>query len=1134
MDGGIDANAPLDYATIQILPSQNRYEAFICANNKVEKLAVGILEKLLPHLPALSSLHAKGYNANYKLQLPPNLATATWFSKATLSRFLHIIGSTDLVDIAKVIEGEMSQLEESRKFHLSLYGQDCFESKDTDGGSSVDMGVTSKSEAQFSSSDASRNELLQAMDLRIAALRRDLVAAFNQAVGPTCSYEEFTHLAKFSENFGATDLKNTLCKFLKLSQTSQMADRSDDNECSQACLLGDNNTCKTDGNSQIPCLKSGSAETPVKYGVSPAKVAQVERQSSTESEESSDLSDGDQTHVERSRTLIRSASPRRSASPMRRVQIGRSGSRRTPALTIKSLNFIPAREKTLSQRDATVDSSEEEGCGTVKKPESNVRRMSVQDAINLFESKQRDQTTDVPKRNSLTNISLGASKTVLRRWSSGQSTFEAVEADVKLESNEERPLSPVVNQAAADTRHGEEINKRVKASAEWGAQKEVELEQMLTKMVVKQPVRSRNVQSNIGPNLPPEQRGGFYDHYKEKRDQKLRGENARKKAEKEAQFRVMQKILDERKAEMVSANVNNMVKKSQKPQALLKNPKGVKNTSQLANPRKETPKPSVVKMVSSKPSSLPVSRRSWPSTPPPLRTSGISPAKTSGGNGISSTGTTSTHKKPQSASSLPRRSPKVERSLCQPRNVNGRQTNNDRSSKVASEKQPQRVTKGSKITKRRVAAVPDDCSSVDPAKSNSCNKVTKKSSVVPVESKPFLRKGSGINSSVSAVNKIINPTPLKDSLGNSEDLTESQESDVAVIASAMVSEIQELDNVLGDPCDAASESETLITTEHQKSDSVENFVELALAPAAAAAAAAGLKNMAEFSSKCEEESIISPSAWVVGEEQQDLSNQCHDNVGELASTVNTAPIGLPSPRVRHSLSQMLQEESSESETIEWGNAENPPAMVYQKDSPRGFKRLLKFARKSKGDANVSGWSSPSIFSEGEDDAEESKAVSKKSADNLLRKAALHAKNYGQQKALLGEGYELNMAANLQPSGESGISRFVRHGSDKSEKGTVPAMGPTTKATRSFFSLSAFKGGKPNEMKLRNLLQDTAHKAGLNLPVYTTMKSGPGHFPAFSCTVVLAGISFTGEPARTKLESHLPAYTQVNNCSFGIG
>ncbi|KAJ9185901.1 hypothetical protein P3X46_005478 [Hevea brasiliensis] len=53
---------------------------------------------------------------------------------------------------------------------------------------------------------------------------------------------------------------------------------------------------------------------------------------------------------------------------------------------------------------------------------------------------------------------------------------------------------------------------------------------------------------------------------------------------------------------------------------------------------------------------------------------------------------------------------------------------------------------------------------------------------------------------------------------------------------------------------------------------------------------------------------------------------------------------------------------------------------------------------------------------------------------------------------------------------------------------------------------------------KNLLQETAHRAGLKLPVYTTVRSGPGHVPVFSCTVELAGMNFTGEPARTKKQA----------------
>ncbi|KAJ0252923.1 Double-stranded RNA-binding protein 3 [Hirschfeldia incana] len=53
---------------------------------------------------------------------------------------------------------------------------------------------------------------------------------------------------------------------------------------------------------------------------------------------------------------------------------------------------------------------------------------------------------------------------------------------------------------------------------------------------------------------------------------------------------------------------------------------------------------------------------------------------------------------------------------------------------------------------------------------------------------------------------------------------------------------------------------------------------------------------------------------------------------------------------------------------------------------------------------------------------------------------------------------------------------------------------------------------------KNLLQETAHRAGLELPVYTSVRTGPGHIPTFSCTVELAGMSFSGESAKTKKQA----------------
>ncbi|XP_044461791.1 uncharacterized protein LOC123193070 [Mangifera indica] len=1099
MEGILDADAPLHYATIQIFPTQNRYEVFVCGDNKVEKLAVGPLEQLLPYIPGLKPLHAKGSYSNFTTQPAGKASSAAWFTKSTLNRFLNIVGSPDLVNITKIIEGEMSQLEEARQFHLSLYVQgNNIEAGEIDDCNSNGMAPQTKSNVQAASSDTSKNELLRAMDLRISALRGELAAAFKQAAGAIFSNEELANLVELFQHFGLADSNNSFFKDLDTSQMSQSADPLDDNKVLMTCASRNNSARMTNGSSQMP--KPSHAETLVKYGVSPAKVAQLERQSSTGSE-SSDSGEENQTSIERSRALVRSAAPRRSASPMRRIQIGRTGSRRATAITIKSLNSVPTR--ILSHRDVAADIREEEGSEqTSKKIDNNVRRMSVQDAINLFESKQRDQTADSQKRNCLTNASLIGNKSVLRRWSSGmgessaqshpqtdlaysspvisndivdkeflkasvevnsesdhisdgQTRVEAAEVDVQLERQQESNSDVINVQADADVNQREDINERLTASSEWNRQKEGELNQMLKKMMESKPTKSKKLSTSRNHNLSSEKRGSFYDHYREKRDEKLRGENARKRADKEAQFRAMQQSLDERKAEMASKNMTDVGKKHplQKPQKL------VRNLPKSASPKKEIPRPAVVKKASSKTSPLPTTRKSWPSGSSP-RAAGISPAKTPGG--ISSAGTVLTRRKPQSAQSFPRATSKVDQSKQQLRNVKEAQANNERSSKGLNGKQLQTKAKSSKNTKVQVATASRDSSSPVPAKPSFYNKVTRKSSVVPLESKPFLRKGSRTGPGVDpAVNKIKNSSQVEDSLRNPGNLIEPQEKEAVSNASSLAMEHQEHDIVPLDHCDSAMKLETTISSQQICND-VENFDEPATDNDDS------LKNMMESSYKIqpEEESIISPAAWVeIEEEHHELPNACHDNTTQLASPANVLPIGLSSPRVRHSLSQMLQEESSEPDSSEWGNAENPPAMVYQKDAPKGLKRLLKFARKSKGDASSTGWSSPSVFSEGEDDTDESRAANKRNADNLLRKAALHAKNYGVQRTSLSEDYGKKVDAHLV-SAQSNISRYDTQNSNKLHKGHVSAAAPTNKGTRSFFSLSAFRGSKPNETKLQ--------------------------------------------------------------------
>nr|GEV83530.1 hypothetical protein [Tanacetum cinerariifolium] len=949
MERRIDPDAVLDYVELQIFPTDNRYQACVSTSNRIEKVASGDLEQLLSHLPQVKDLSSQTSDSNFRILPPDDVKNAHWFTIATLTRFLDVADSSEFLSLGN----EITQLEETRKFQLALFA---------------------KAEVDMTSSFESKNELLRAVDSRLSELKEQLAEALNKAIGASCSPKDISELENFAHHFGAEDIRDSLQKFLELSQFSSSK--------------------VSPSEKRLFAPQPSQLNPPVRYGVSPAKAAQIERQSSTDSENSFS-SEEDQPSAERSRTIARSAMPRRSASPMRRVQIGRTGPRRSAAISIKSLNYYPSRDKAATQRDATGHSSEdEEDSQTPAK--KNALRMSVQDKISLFENKQKDKIEETEKPKTVLTAPV-ANKAVLRRWSSGMSE-SANETSSQIARKDDAPgvsaescTKISASQTSYDTVENVESSLPKKgtvdilnleneysdderdasyekhpASIEWNQQKEAELNQLFKKMMESKPVRRHSVtnDNSKSKSQPKEQRGGFYDSYKQKRDEKLRKEASGKKAEKESQFKEMEKFLDERKAEMTSTNTSDVSRKKTtvnkvKPQS------SQKNTTKLPNIKKETPKASVVKKTTTttttKPS-LPATRKSWPSTPTP-RPTGASPAKTPSGPISSSANLT---RKSQSAIPAVRSSTKVEKPQPRSKTLKATQPDAKTNLKTVTEKKQPTVTKSAQDAKPKSRTKVDSSiatatTTTATAKPSFYNKVTKKSSVVPLETKPFLRKGTGIVPPKAVVRSKVVAQPTEQPLSTPNIIQAETLQEVEIETIEIPSQIPETKcepPESNTEIDLETHAVTPIKCEERES-SDHNQVDVS--------SDNGVKTieMADNNIGIDNESTISisPTAWVeVDEHHQDEIIPCREVAGPANRDAST---GVSSPRVRHSLFQMLLEETSEPDSCEWGNAQHPPAMVNQKDAPKGFKRLLKFARKTKADLSLTDGSSPSsIFRRG--------------------------------------------------------------------------------------------------------------------------------------------------------------------------
>ncbi|KAM3313497.1 hypothetical protein ACQJBY_032835 [Aegilops geniculata] len=1064
MEGRVAGDVELDSAVFQVSLTKNRYEAIACNGESAESVASGPFDQLVLHLEDAKNFQSRSSSGSFKLLLAGDAKGSTWFTKSTLERFLHIINSPDASKMANGILQEMSQLEETRKFHdyLQSKEQQNLMGGALTGGLSSTTGKPQQGNIGPNSSVATKNELLRALDLRLSALKEEILVLLSRAVGSKLLNKEVSDLSGFVQHFGTSEF-SWLMRCLLLIRDCQpsvlpphqasTAERKDDALETRDISL------------------QANIQRPITSNVSPAKLAQVERKMSMESDDSSESTDEDEAVVERSRPLMRSASPRRSASPMRRVQIGRSGSRRSTPIAIKSLSYFPP-----SQRVA-LDKDDESSCnGETDQPprrsDNNVRRMSVQDAISLFEKKQKGENLDSESK----KAGLVATKSVLRRWSSGMgdslnsntseektsdstsqsksnnmaSDAEKNEAELQAEtdaapnsvvapeagsydadghgitvSEMENVVSSRTNISAEQTHSGQELNSdRAVASAEWNRQKEAELNQMLMKMMEVMPGKFAGANVTATELISAsEKKGGLQ---REKRDTKVRTEKGVKRPAKETSTKLLKESVGQNRAAVTPKTIITTEKRNSPiPQ------RARRNSSPPVLP-KEVISKTPAKKSSPKPSPAPATRSSWSGSL--TKATSSTAQKTKNSPGAVSTLTPTSRRRTATASLAPQLISKVEKPLQAVKNKKEPVTATKPAIKGQEDKKTRTATKPSRVAKSSPAS--EEKSSAM-TKSGMYNKVPKKSSVVPVESKP-VKKATGISQGFGSGAVKSKVPQLGDSSKGSGIVTRAEDKEQSPVTTEPTTKVPEAD--LAQPAHDVDENLEISIDNDLHVEKTEN------PDSSLSAAEMGPSDQVEPSvvevKPLDEDMDISSAAWVEVDHQE-VTDVGESMTGEDVTSPAIEPLPSSSPRIRHSLSQMLQADSNEPEIIEWGNAENPPAIVFHKDSPKGFKRLLKFARKNKGDNNTNGLASPSVVSDGEDEQEESGASD---GVNSSRRTF--------------DGSKTNSILSAQ----STTSSFNATGSDRLRD--RPGAAPSTKASRSFFSLSNFRSSKTNESKLR--------------------------------------------------------------------
>ncbi|XP_077236453.1 uncharacterized protein LOC143877975 [Tasmannia lanceolata] len=265
------------------------------------------------------------------------------------------------------------------------------------------------------------------------------------------------------------------------------------------------------------------------------------------------------------------------------------------------------------------------------------------------------------------------------------------------------------------------------------------------------------------------------------------------------------------------------------------------------------------------------------------------------------------------------------------------------------------------------------------------------------ESKPFLRKGDGIGPGAG-----VGLAKLKASM-SSENLKDGEESEEIVDQASdptdLVREEDEFDSVSGETplkaVDFPAESDNEKPSPSQESEKSgdpgsENGEVLRLLSQVdddPAATIGGVSSKFNTSAGTVQNSPgESPASWNSGAHHS--FSYTHE-ASDVDASVDS-PMGSPASWNSHALTQMMEADAARMRK-KWGSAQKPILVANasshqsRKDMTKGFKRLLKFGRKSRGaESLITDWVSASTTSEGDDDTEDVRDPANRSSEDLRK------------------------------------------------------------------------------------------------------------------------------------------------------